>query len=473
VSDFIWGLRDPVRSLEAGLDVEMPFAQQRVRALPEALESGAASWDDVDRSALRILATQLRFAAGVAPDPPGPDVVHCDEHVALAREVAVRSMVLLRNEPVDGEPVLPLSARSLQTLAVVGRLADVANTGDHGSSDVRSPHVVTALAGLRDRLPHTRITHTQEADPAVAAARDADAVVVVVGYTAADEGEYVGSFDTDLAVLYPPSDDPQALAELARVWDEGPQAIGGDRRSLRLHAGDEELVRAVAAVNPRTVVVVVAGATVTMEHWRSEVPAVLLAWYAGAQGGNALADVLLGEAEPGGRLPFAVPRDEADLPAFDPNATTVTYDAWHGQRLLDRDGVEPAYPLGFGLSYSRFEVTATEAVVDRAGGVLEVTAGVRNTGERPGSHVVQVYATRPVRSDSAPSHPGLERRLVDFARVDLAAGATRQLRFRTPLARLATREKAGRWTVPPGEYGVEVCSHAGDPDSVVLAVELS
>ncbi len=453
VSDFVWGLRDPVGSLAAGLDVEMPFAQQRARALPDALAAGAASWADVDRAAERILATQLRFAAAVPADPPPRDVVACDEHRALARTVAARSMVLLRNESVAGTPVLPLAA-DVRRIAVVGPLADVPNTGDHGSSDVRAPYVVTPLAGLRAALPDTRIVSADGTDvpAAVHAATGADAAVVVVGYTARDEGEYVGSFNPDLAKLYPPADDPGALPELARVWDAGPQLVGGDRDSLRLHAADEELIRAVAAANPRTVVVVMAGAAVTMEQWRHDVPAVLLAWYPGMEGGAALADVLLGSAEPGGRLPFVVPRDEADLPAFDKNATGVTYDRWYGQRKLDRDGVAPAYPLGFGMSYTRFAVAAAAVSVDRAAGVLHVSATVENTGDRPGGHVVQVYGHRTARL------------LLGFARVELAARESGEVRLDIPLERLSTREGRGVWVVAPGEVRIEVASYAGDPD---------
>ena len=435
VSDFIWGLRDPVASLTAGLDIEMPFAQQRARTLPDALASGAASWTDVDRAALRILATQLRFAAAVTEPPPTRDVVACAAHRALAREVAARSMVLLRNEGV-----LPLDPAGLRRLAVVGRLADLPNTGDHGSSDVRAPYVVTPLAGLRAALPDTVIT----ADPA-----GADAAVVVVGYTAADEGEYVGSFDPVLATLYPPADDPGALDALARAWDSGPQSVGGDRESLRLHPADEALVRATVAANPRTVVVVMAGAAVTMEAWRHEAPAILLAWYPGMEGGAALADVLLGAAEPGGRLPFAVPRDEADLPPFDRDATGVTYDRWHGQRRLDRDGVAPAYPLGFGLSYTRFRVG--DVSVAAADGALAVSATVENTGDRAGGHVVQVYERRP------------ERVLLDFARVELAAGGRVRVRLAPPVDRLSTKD---------GQVRVEVGSYAGDPDATVVDLAL-
>jgi beta-glucosidase len=171
--------------------------------------------------------------------------------------------------------------------------------------------------------------------------------------------------------------------------------------------------------------VVVAGAAVTMEQWRHDVPAILMTWYSGMEGGAALADVLLGVAEPGGRLPCVIPRDESDLPAFERDATTVTYDAWHGQRLLDRDGKQAAYPLGFGLSYTDFAISAGHAWVHDE--VLETTTQVQNAGDRGGSHVLQLYAVQPIEG-----HPGVDRRLIDFARVALGPGETREVRFRTP-----------------------------------------
>jgi beta-glucosidase len=172
------------------------------------------------------------------------------------------------------------------------------------------------------------------------------------------------------------------------------------------------------------------------------------------EGGHALADVLLGASEPGGRLPFAVPEDEADLPPFDRNATAVTYDRWHGQRRLDRDGRAAAYPLGFGLSYTSFTVGDVRVVPRDE--TLEVRATVENTGDRAGGHVVQVYATRP------PTLAGAERFLVGFTRVDAAPGERVPVRIDIPLQRLAIREGPGRWVVPPGEYRIDVGSHAGD-----------
>ena len=379
------------------------------------------------------------------------------EHRALAREVAGRSMVLLRNEPVGDRPLLPLDRAALGRLAVVGRLADLPNTGDHGSSDVRAPAGGHA-AGRAAR----RVARGRDRSRWHDARHGADAAVVVVGYTAADEGEFVGSFDADLATLYPPADDPAALAELARAWDAGPQSIGGDRDSLRLHPQDEQLIRTVAAANPRTVVVVVAGAAVTMEAWRQQVPAILLGWYSGMEGGAALADVLLGDREPGGRLPFAVPRDEADLPPFDQDASTVTYDRWHGQRLLDRTGTAAAYPLGFGLSYTSFTLSDASAAVH--GDVLTVRATVANTGDRPGGHVVQAYATRP-------DPDGLDRFLVGFDRVEVAPGDRAPATIEVPLRRLAVRAGGG-WRLPPGPYRLDVAGHAADPGALTLTVDL-
>ena len=465
MSDFIWGVRDPVGSLAAGLDIEMPFAQQRARTLPEALASGAASWDDVERAGRRILRTHLSSAAAVPDAPPGREVVASAEHRALAREVAARSMVLLRNEPVEGRPVLPLSTDGLSRLAVVGPLAELPNTGDHGSSDVRAPSVTTALAGLRAALPEVEIVTpgTDDLQVVGATAATADAAVVVVGYTAEDEGEYVGSFNPELATLYPPSEDPNALSDLARVWDEGPQFVGGDRDSLRLHPQDEALIRAVATANPRTVVVVVAGATVLMEEWRHDVPAIVIAWYAGMEGGAALADILLGRSEPSGRLPFTVPRDEADLPRFDKNATTVTYDRWHGQRLLDRDGKQAAYPLGFGLAYTSFVIDDVQVALDRDAGALQIRATVENTGTRPGGHVVQVYATR--------SEPG-DRYLVGFARVHVDPAERVPVGIDVPLDRLATWQGSGRWEVMRGGYRIDVGADATDRASVSISVDI-
>jgi beta-glucosidase len=466
VSDFIWGLRDAAASLRAGLDVEEPFRQQRAQHLPAALESGAASWDDVDRAARRVIGVQLRYAAGLTTPAPGLDVVFSAEHRELAREAAGRSMVLVKN---DG--VLPFDQATLRRVAVIGRLAGVANTGDHGSSDVRSPAVVTPLDGLRAALPEAEIVYVPDDDPvaAAAAARDADVAIVVAGYTAADEGEYISSdvlAQPELLALFPPAgDSPEAAGLLDRLSgadsmvDGG--AAGGDRASLRLRPVDAEIIKAVAGANPRTVVAVVAGAAVLIEEWRDAAPAVLFSWYAGSEGGHALADVLLGRVDPGGRLPFSVPTSEEHLPYFDRDATAITYDKWFGQRLLDRLGVEAAFPLGFGLSYSTYVLS--DATV---GGDLRVTVTVTNTGTRAGRHVIQLYGRPRDAGDDFPT-----KVLIGFAPVELAAGESRTITV------LGSTRPLQRWTekgfVPAAESAlIEVAAHAADPDALILTVSL-
>ena len=180
VSDFIFGLRDPVKSVTAGLDIEMPFRQQRELALRDALDSGALTEVDIDTAVARVVATLLRFA-GVHEQSPPFAVVGSPAHRALAREVAAASTVLLRNQTVDGAPLLPLGPSVVRRVAVLGRLAARRNLGDGGSSDVRASRVVTALDGLGAAF--VDVVHD---DADVAIVDDADLVVVVVGYTKDD-----------------------------------------------------------------------------------------------------------------------------------------------------------------------------------------------------------------------------------------------------------------------------------------------
>ncbi len=472
ITDFIWGMRDGTAALRAGLDVEAPFAQQRAAHLADDLAAGAASWADVERAGVRTLATQLRHYAGRSAQAPGIDVVAGGEHRALAREAAARAMVLLRNEPVDGAPVLPIDASAVRRVAVLGRLADLPATGDHGSSDVRAPEVVTPLAGLRAALPDGVVEHVAEADPAAAARRaaGADVAVVVVGYTAEDEGEFVGNdilTRPELVALYPEPADDDERALRQRMFgsaDEGlsmagGETAGGDRADLRLRPADVALVRAVAAANPRTVVAVVTAGTVLMEEWRHEVPGLVLMWYPGMAGGHALADVLLGRVDASGRLPFVVPTAEEHLPPFDRDATVAHYDRWFGQRRLAHLGVEAAYPLGFGLSYARLSTALVDAARD--GDAVTLTARVSNHSDRDARHVVQVYGLA----------PSGERHLVGFRAVAVPAGGAVGVRVDADLTRLGAWDPTARRVVPPrGPVRLEVGAHWGDPEAHVVTV---
>src|SRR5688572_12527744 len=248
VSDFQFGLRDAVASVEAGLDVEMPYVQQRAQHLPAALADGRLSEALVGRTAERVVATLLRFAH-VLDAPADPRVVACAEHRALSRQAAVQSTVLLRNE----DAFLPLDPARLRRLAVIGRLAATPNLGDGGSCNVHPPHVVTPLDGLRAALPNATVVHDEGGDAARVAA-DADAAVVVVGYTRHDEGEFIDSAGVShLFHLFPPMPDAETgtrlQAAMRRAADGHGMSPGGDRRRLGLSAADEALVRTVAAAN--------------------------------------------------------------------------------------------------------------------------------------------------------------------------------------------------------------------------------
>jgi beta-glucosidase len=471
ISDWIFGLRDAGTSVRAGLDVEMPYRMIRAFGLDDALAAGECDEGDIDRAATRVVATLLRFDEVLRRPRPGMDVLACEAHRALAREAATKSVVLLRNEPVDGAPVLPLEPAGVRRVAVLGRLAAIRNLGDGGSSDVWAPSAVTPLDGLRAALPGVEVVHA-DADASIAAA--ADVALVVVGYTKAHEGEFIGGAGQgELASLMPAADEPEVVAayealvaaETTRFeppadpeGDEG-FADGGDRRSLRLLPEDEALIRAVAAANPRTVVAIVAGSAVVVEPWIDVVPALVQSWYAGMEGGHALADVLLGRAEPSGRLPFSVPVDEAHLPDFDPDATEVVYDAWHGYWKLERDGSEPRFPFGFGLGYATLAVR--DVVVALHAGELVVSATVANDGDRSGVEVVQVYV--------APT--GRPAKLAGFARVEVGAGEVVPTQVRVPLGALAQRVD-GTWVPAEGAAVVRVGRFAGDPDAVEVAVDL-
>lgn len=361
VSDFAFSIRDGVKAINAGMDVELPDAIHFGRRLLAPVLHGEVAMARIDDAVSRLLETQERFAHQLAVPPP-LDVLACAEHRALAREVATKAIVLLRNEPVDdGSAVLPLDPGRVDRVAVLECLADVPNTGDRGSSNVTPPYIVTPLQGLRAALEPLGIEVITAADStaaaAVSAAAGADVAIVVAGYTAEDEGEgFGGEFPPpEVRHLLPeiePERAPQLRAALMRLGaNESPVGRGGDRRSLDLRPEDEELILAVAAANPKTAVALMCGSAVMMERWRHAVPAILVLWYPGMEGGHALADIVVGRQRPTGRLPFAIPTDAGHLPPFDPDASTVQYGPLHGQRLLDDLGVPAAFPFGHGLGY--------------------------------------------------------------------------------------------------------------------------
>jgi beta-glucosidase len=426
----------------------------------------------------------LKFRVGKLP-VSDRSVLLCSEHVLLSQEVAEKSMVLLKNESVDEASLLPLNLKNSSKIAVVGRLAGVRNIGDGGSSDVMAPSVVTPLQGIREHFSHCEVIYQSQAtlEAQVQQAKQSDVAIVVVGYTREEEGEFIGdSPDTvSMAALIPRQDDPELASEYKNYMIEnhhyapdelriksrnGTFSIGGDRESLRLLDADVQLIHAVAKVQPRTVVVIVAGSAVVMSEWINEVPAVLMGWYSGSNGGRALANILSGAVNPSGRLPFVIPNDESHLPFFDRDARSITYDYWHGQWKLDRDGNKPMFPFGYGCSYTNFSFSNAEIEVSET---VKFRCVVRNVGSCEGATVVQIYAGR---NNSAIERP--KRRLVAFKRVVVRAGETVQVECEAPFQNFATRDIQNHsWFVEEGLWNCEINQFSGAPESLPVALAIS
>lgn len=453
-SDWVRGVHTPYGA-SAGLDVENPEPLVWGDKLLAAVEAGQVEPAVIDTACRRILTTLYRFTTAEDPLPAYPEsLVSSEAHVALAREAAEKSAVLLENGGA-----LPLSPAQVKRLAVLGRLAAVENTGDRGSSRVRARHVVTPLDGLRRHLGETAVLHGDEDDlpAAAAAAAAADAVVLVVGTTADEEGEYIPG-DINLGQA--------ATAGTARSAFPRPRARGGDRRDLGLPAPQVALIKAAAAAAPGkpVIVVIVSGSAILIEDWRDHATAILQTFYSGMEGGIALARLLFGMVSPSGRLPFTLARSPADYPAFDPDADKVVYDLWHGYPRLLREGVAARHAFGHGLSYSRFTTRALRA--RRCGDALTVSVAVTNHGPMAAAHTVLLFAEAPARL--AERWP---RKLVGFVRADLTPGQTRILETSLPLQRLRFRDR-GQWHLEPGTYRILACKDAADPQPLATAIRL-
>lgn len=423
MSDFFQGIYDAKKAALAGLDIEMPMAMQ-YRRLPALVAAGEVPAAVVDEGARRVLREKIRFAT--RPDPMAYDegVVASPGHRALAREAAEQSIVLLKN---DGD-VLPLDRAKVHTLAVIGPLADTPNLGDLGSSNVVPPEVITPFAGLKEAAgTGIRIVHEASADPALVtkAVTGADAVIVFAGLTAKDEGEWIP-----------------------------PLKIGRDRRSLALNAPDIALIKTVTAANPNTIVVLEGGSALTVEEWKSGARAILMAFYPGMEGGRAIARVLFGDVTPSGKLTTTVPGDPSWLPPFTPMAPSIEYGYYHGYTLADKKGIEPAFPFGFGLSYTRFTCANLQVAAPEVPptGTLDVSVDVTNAGARAGQEVVQLYVGF--------SHAAVDRPvklLRGFEKVALAPGETKTVRFTVKAADLAYWDTTSKtWRVEPVEHDVYV-----------------
>jgi beta-glucosidase len=431
ISDFVWGVRDTVKAANSGLDVEMCMTRYYGKRLVREVQRGSVPETAVDDAALRIIRTLLMFAETPDPLPAYPkSLIASQEHTALALEVAEKSMVLLKNEGLT----LPLNRATVKRVALIGKLGDRANLGDHGSSRVHPPYVVTPLAGLQKLLgssAQVRFSNGKKLEEAKRLAAEADAAILVVGLTHKDEGEYV---------------------------EYGPKTFGGDRTDLRLHRDEVTLIQSIAPLNKNTVVVLIGSSAIMMEEWKAAVPAILHAFYPGMEGGTAMARLLFGEVNPSGKLPFSIPTDVRHLPEFDEKAERVEYGPYHGYTKLEKEGHRPAFAFGFGLSYTTFEVSNPRFSVQ--GDRILAKAEVTNTGKVFGEEVIQLFVG--FEGSSVERHKKLLR---GFQKVGLEPGESREVVIPCPVRRLCWYDpETGSWKLEDMVYQGYIGTSSRDTD---------
>jgi beta-glucosidase len=461
-SDF-FAVKSTVPTLLAGMDHEMPglalgpltpwYSAERLRAALDKREITEASID----TALARRYRQM-FRLGIFDRPVKETPIDVARNAAIAREIGEQSAVLLKND----RATLPLDVRSLRSVALIGQAeyASKAVAGCcGGSSDVIPFATVTPLDGVKQVLAQLKspatATLTVVADDgtnladAVAAAKAADVAIVLAG-TIAEEGR--------------------------------------DRESIALEKGQDSLILAVAAANPRTVVVLKDNSS-SLTPWLGAVPAVLEAWFPGQEDGAIVARLLFGLATPSGKLPVTFPVRESDLPANTDKrwpgvdtsgarakvtggnafgsgaATTVEYSEGLqiGYRWFDANRIAPRFPFGYGLSYTTFALSGVKVTPRTTDGRTPITVRVTvtNTGRRRGAEVPQVYVTFPDGTGEPP------KRLVAFEKIWLAPGDRRTVTMRIDPAAPSHPfgvwdESTRRWRIPEGRYLFSVSTSSAD-----------
>jgi beta-glucosidase len=398
-----------VGSASAGQDLELRDNGPYDEELRQAVVDGRVSMSTLDTMIVRRLAVEIR--AGLFDHPRTITPIDAAKGGKVARQVAEQSAVLLKNTKNQ----LPLTHP--RSIAVIGPYAEAVHPGGGGSSHVNPLYTVSPVDGIRQRGGVT-VTSSNGADPAAAAtlAGNADVAVVIVGDV---------------------------------------EKEGADRPNLSLGGNQDDLVRAVVAANPHTVVVLNSGAPVLMP-WVDEVPAVLQAWYPGEEDGNALAALLFGDVNPSGKLPVTFPRAETQTPVSTPerypgvNGTVVYSEKLEvGYRWYDAQDEDPLFPFGYGLSYTSFAFGHLR--VTPAHGRVDVEVDVTNTGRRAGAEVAQAYLTFPPSAGEPP------RQLKAFAKVYLRPGERRHVRLTLDQRAFAVWDTAAQdWTTVTGRYRVSV-----------------
>ena len=435
ISDFLNGIYDGKRAVDAGLDIEMPITGYFGDDLVSLVKNNTIDESLIDDAVLRILRTKIKFSQIGTPSLYQKDTLSCKQHTEVAKKAALKSTVLLKNE----NQLLPLDRQSIKELVLIGSLAATQNIGDtKGSSHVYPPYVITPLEGIKNKLLDDNILHyfeNTEQEGCLEAVSRADAVILVVGLTAKDEGEYIPH------------------------WND---YLGGDRTDLGLCDSDILTINKVARNTSRSIVVLQGGGAILTHPWDVKINSLLMTWYPGMEGGNALADIIFGNFNPCGKLPITIPKTDDQLPFFDKEALEIDYDYYHGYFLTDKQNYQVSYYFGFGLSYTTFlysDLHITKYRLQKQE-LLEIEVTVVNSGKYEGEEVIQFY--------SGYVNSSVERHIKDlkgFCRVTLKPGESKRVKYSIPLSSLAYYDcNLQQWVTEKIEYKLYVGSSSRGKD---------
>ncbi|HTN20955.1 MAG TPA: glycoside hydrolase family 3 C-terminal domain-containing protein [Pelobium sp.] len=408
------------------------------------VKNGTVPESLIDEKVRRIL--RIMFKTNMIDGKRKPGAYNTKEHQQTALKVAEEAIVLLKNN----SNILPLK-KSVKSIAVIGQNAVRENSMGGGSSQVKAKYEITPLQGLKNLLSNNanitysqgyKIARNQKADEkmiaeAVVAAKKAEVAIIYCGWT--------HGYDYN-------------------KWsDNAFDAEGVDKPNMNMPFGQDELIKAVLNANPHTVVVLMGGGPIDISAWEKDAPAILEGWYAGMEGGNALAKVIFGDVNPSGKLPMTFPKKLDDSPAhkfgdFPGKNGVANYneDIFVGYRYFDTYNVKPQFAFGHGLSYTNFAYTGL--TLKTLGNEVKVTLKVKNTGKVAGDEVVQVYVGVP-KSDVKRA----TKELKSFQKVSLKPGEekTVELTLSADAFKYFNEEKM-QWTHEKTNYNIMVGSASDD-----------
>ncbi len=442
------GTHHTVAAANNGLDIEMGSSgtyDQWYLAKPllAAVKAGQVSVKTIDDKVARIL--WLIYHTSMSTNHPKGSI-STPEHTKAAYDIASESIVLLKND----KQLLPLKTSEIKRIAVIGDNAvRTFALGGYGAG-VKAKYEVTALEGIKSRFGKTADIRFAQGYRAKYQASK----------TAEQNGDY-NKPDQDLineAVALAKNSD---IAILCIGSNREYESEAHDRKSLELPFGEQALVNAVSAVNPNTVIVVMAGAPFDLNEIKKSNHTIVWSWFNGSEAGNAVADVLKGTINPSGKLPFTFPASLNDSPAFNLNTypgnnLTAEYKEGIlvGYRWYDTKNIVPLFPFGYGLSYTDFSVSklSTDKSSYKKDETIHAKFTIKNTGERNGAEVVQLYVNDPVCSVQRP-----EKELKAFKKIFLNAGETKTIEMQVKVADLAFYDEAKKgWNAEAGEYVLEL-----------------